>query len=271
MFKKLSNQCSLNTMISNIMKCLLAGILILFNPLLYAVEKTDLSPQKMDGNNTAINSNALSNSKDSGSSNTSSNTPKSNDSNNASNNNPTNSSNSSVDNGTDTSKFLTEHPDMQFTFLFPVDDEKITLKIIIPKSFQALESDPNSELLEFIPKTDTDPYKWTEIITLNKILGKSVTAPEYIESLNAEFIKSTKNAKIIEQDKHSYDGYQDASSIIQYNYNDRDEVVIFYSVSGPYDIANVQYALPLPSQDKLNETVQKLKDFTKNNLEIVKK
>lgn len=171
----------------------------------------------------------------------------------------------------DYSNFLNENSNLQFTFLFPINDDKIQLKVVIPKDFKPLQGDPNSEILEFIPKTDKDPYKWTEIITLNKILGTGITAPDYIESLDNMFVKSgVKDAKILETEKHSFDGYQDASSIIKYNANGRDEVVIFYSVSGRYDIANIQYALPLASQNDLDKTVQKLKDFIKNNTDVIK-
>jgi hypothetical protein len=168
------------------------------------------------------------------------------------------------------SDYLTKHKDLQFTFLFPVIEEQVKLKVTIPKHFKALEGDPNAVLLEFIPNTDKDPYKWTEIITLNKILGTGISANEYITRLNDSFLKTTKTAKILETDKHDYQGYQDASSIVQYQSNGRDEVVIFYSVSGPLDLANLQYALPLSSAEQLNETVQKLKDFIKTNVEIVK-
>lgn len=171
----------------------------------------------------------------------------------------------------DVSNFLKENSDLQFTFLYPIIEGKYQLMVRVPKNFKPLEGDPNAELLEFIPKTDQDPYKWTEILTLNKILGKGITAPDYIERLDNLYLKhDEKNTKIIETDKHNFGDYQDASSIIKYQGNGRDEVVMLYSVSGPYDIANVQYALPLTSPDELKATIQKLKDFIKKNLEVIK-
>lgn len=171
----------------------------------------------------------------------------------------------------DVSNFLKENSELQFTFLFPIIEDKIQLKVTVPKNFKALEGDPNAELLEFIPKTDEDPDKWSEILTLNKILGIGVTAPYYIENLGKLYLKPDAiNTKIIETNKHNFDKYQDASSIIKYQGNGRDEVVILYSVSGPLDIANVQYALPLPSPEALDETIRKLKEFIKNNVEVIK-
>jgi hypothetical protein len=170
----------------------------------------------------------------------------------------------------DADNFLTSHSDFQFTFLLPIVEDQIQLKITIPKTFKALESNPNARLLEFIPKTDQDPYKWSEIISITKILGKGVTSSDYIETLDQLFMESgIENAKIIEKNKQSFDHYQSASSIVQYRSKERDEVVIFYSVSGPLDIANVQYALPLSSPDKLNKTVQKLKEFIKTHVEVI--
>ncbi len=183
----------------------------------------------------------------------------------------------------DTSNFLFEHKDLQFTFLYPVVDDEIKLKVTIPKNFKPLEGNPEAELLEFIPNTDKDPYQWSEIISLTKILGTGITAKEYISKMEQLFKKNVDaHAKVLERDKHSYEGYQDASSIIQYRADKRDEIVILYSVSGPLDIANVQYALPLAasasssslassaSSEQIQQTVQKLKDFIKNNLEVVK-
>lgn len=177
-------------------------------------------------------------------------------------------------NGKDTSNFLFEHKDLQFTFLFPVIGDEIKLKVTIPKNFKPLEGNPEAELLEFIPNTDKDPYQWSEIISLTKILGTGITAKEYISKMEELFKENVDaRAKVLEREQHSYDGYQDASSIIQYHTEKRDEIVILYSVSGPLDIANVQYALPLPSSpssEMVRKTVQKLHDFIKNNLEVMK-
>lgn len=167
---------------------------------------------------------------------------------------------------------LEANKDSNFTILFPINvaSAKINLNVTVPSNFKPIKQETNSKLLEFMPKTDQDPFKWTEIITLNPIIGKRVSAADYIASMQKAMMEAATNPKIIESDKHDYGQYQDAYFIMQYKNKDRDELALFYSASGPYDLANVQYAVLLNNAQDLKSALKKLKSFMQNNVEIIK-
>lgn len=171
-----------------------------------------------------------------------------------------------------TSINLQEYKDANLSFLFPVNvmDAKINLSVEIPKDYKALQQDPKSTIMEFIPKSDKDPYKWSEIITLSPVIGKKVSASQYIEDLVKRMQQATNTAKVVESKNNQYEKYQDGYSIVQYQNNGRNEVVIIYGVSGPFDLATVQYALPFTKPEDLGSTVEKLKAFIKTNTMVIK-
>jgi hypothetical protein len=165
---------------------------------------------------------------------------------------------------------LLENRDAKIALRFPVNvqNSDINLNIQIPEHFKVLKPDPGSDILEFIPKRDKDPYKWTEIITVSPIIGHKVTADSYIDGMIAGMQNSADSLKIIEKSYDKQRNYQIATCILQYQVNKRDEVVIIYAASGPYDLASVQYALFLRTPRELNDTIQRLKDFIKTNIKL---
>ncbi len=160
----------------------------------------------------------------------------------------------------------------QLAFLFPVNiyDAKDKLQVVIPKNFKSVKQEPGSLILEFIPDTDKDPNKWSEILTLSPIIGESVQAPDFIEMMINGMSTASKEVKVLEKNGKKYDKYQEASAVVQYKTPARDEIVIFYSVSGPYDIATVQYALPLTSTKKedVDAATARVKDFIAKNTKM---
>lgn len=168
--------------------------------------------------------------------------------------------------------FRDKTQDQNLVFLFPVNvyDAKIKLEVDIPKNLKSVKQEAGSQILEFIPSTDTDSNKWSEILTLSPIIGESMQASDFIEIMINGMSAASKDAKVLEKSGKKYDKYQDATAIIQYKTPARQEIAIFYSVSGPYDIASVQYAQPLSSTKKedVDAAVGRLKDFIAKNTKV---
>lgn len=166
--------------------------------------------------------------------------------------------------------------DYHFDFIFPVNvfSSKVNLNVDIPKNFKPIEQPPNSGLLEFMPQSDIDPYQWSEIITLIPLIGKSINAKDYIAGLTGRFQDNDPNLTIVETHDQKYPDYQESYTIIKYRTSKfiktgRDEIVMLYAASGPYDAVCVQYALALKPNEDIAGAVQKLKQFMTNNVKIV--
>jgi hypothetical protein len=88
-----------------------------------------------------------------------------------------------------------------------------------------------------------------------------------------EFKKNATEVKVVDSFRNTAKDYQTGYSIIQYHVGERNEIVLVYAASGPYDLATAQYALNLAKTDKasVDTAVEKLKTFMKNNIQVIEK
>lgn len=147
-------------------------------------------------------------------------------------------------------------------------DKKINLKVTIPKDFKKIDQEPNNPLVEFIPITDQDPYQWSQIITIAPmIIGKKISAEQYINLITETFQNAAQNVKVIEKKNRSFKNYQDAYVLLQYRNQTREEGLLIYAVSGPEDLASAQYAVLL-NPSKIEEGLAQLKNYLSNNMSV---
>lgn len=166
-----------------------------------------------------------------------------------------------------------QNPEASFTFLLPVnvfEGQNINLRIKIPSNFKAIDQPPPpiTSLMEFIPYTDNSPLQWTEMITIAPIMGKKLPASKYMKNM-IEGMRAKTNFVILESKETKYDLYEESYLIGTYTFNFRNEIVLFYAASGPYDLATAQYAILLKNPGDLNPAVDKLKAFLINQLKIL--
>jgi hypothetical protein len=167
---------------------------------------------------------------------------------------------------------LTEYKDYTFNFLLPINfsNKKINLLVNIPKDFKVLENPPGAEFLEFVPQNDHDPDAWSEIITLTPYIGKKFSSKNMVQFVVSGIKKSASNLKVISENYQKYDGYEDASCMVRYTHQSRDELLMLYAVSGPYDAALVQYAIHLKDPGMMDMGMKKISDFFKTYVKIMK-
>lgn len=179
---------------------------------------------------------------------------------------------------TDGNAIATETTNGQkITYLLPINvfNHKIGLKVDVLPDFKKVPSIPGQEqtLIEFISVSDKDPYKWSEIITISPIIGAKINASAFLDFFLEAFKKNATEVKVIDSSRKVEKDFQTGYTIIQYHVGERDEIVLVYAASGPYDLATAQYAVHLPktNNESVDAAVQKLKLFMKNNLQVTDK
>ncbi len=165
-----------------------------------------------------------------------------------------------------------KHPSYALMLLFPVNvvNEKINLKVEIPKNFKKLDN-ANSDLLEFIPATDKDPYAWSEIITVIPYIGKRIKAKEIVKTISEGIKQGGQNAIVLEEKYTSNGQYDEAYAVIGYTNQSRMELIKMYAASGPYDSVVVQYTIHIKSHtDDFRIPIDKVDNYFKNHVRIIK-
>lgn len=171
----------------------------------------------------------------------------------------------------DSGKYVGE----SITKLMPInatlkEGERINLVVTVPKGYKCLQENLMDTFLEFIPQTDTDSYKWSEIITTVMYLGKCLKAEQIIDSLKNFIIKDDPSAKILDEATENKDVYKSGSVTIMYTSNNRKEVMFAKYFAGPYDCSGFQYSIALEDKKPLAYALKRIKDFIEKNTFISK-
>jgi hypothetical protein len=159
------------------------------------------------------------------------------------------------------------------TFLLPVDwskEEHCDLSVTIPKGYMSLQ--PNStwdeaELIEFIPVNETS-NKWSEIITIHRLVGKKVSAKKVTDLFLQRISQIVKTNVLFNES--SIDGYQSSYFMIKYTQNGKKEIMGAKYLSGLYDCEGVQYTIRLKPKQTEQEAIAKIEQFFDQNLIVIK-
>lgn len=146
-------------------------------------------------------------------------------------------------------------------------DQRVTLSVAVPESFRPL-SHPMAPTAEFIPKTDSDSYKWSQMITTQFIKGLKVSARDMLRGFKTEF-GTRGNARVIDASGKENPSFSLKTLAMAYESRGRRELVYMQYVSGPADCAGVQYALPLSATRDEAQALAQAEEFMKQNVTIV--
>lgn len=97
-------------------------------------------------------------------------------------------------------------PDATIRLLLPVNvvstlaatQRRCNLQVIIPGSFRNLTS-LESRKNEFIPKTDSNSFQWSEIITTETFPGSGMQASQFVSHLKDQIMLHSTDGRIIEE------------------------------------------------------------------------
>lgn len=160
----------------------------------------------------------------------------------------------------------------QLSFMLPINwssEGKCNLAVTIPEGYRSLQKESswqNSSIIEFIPQGEAD-YEWSEIITINKFIGKKITAEEMISALKSTFERVKGKTWREKSSKEKF--YTLAELEASYNFQGKPELVGCRYYSGPNDCVGVQYAIRSKRGQSDEELMKKIQTFLDTNTEII--
>ena len=182
--------------------------------------------------------------------------------------------------------------DVQVNYILPIDWSKekeasktrVNVLIRISKKFRCAYPFADDEtglismsnhfvktgMIEFISKEDLTPYKWSEIITLNRFLGKQINASFLVDMLINQIKQECIRSHIIARHNTEHQGCLSSFFSMAYDYDDRREIVYGAYYSGPYDCSGVQYAISLTDTMTEEKAKLKIEAFFKENVQVFK-
>lgn len=122
---------------------------------------------------------------------------------------------------------------------------------------------------EFIPANETGD-NWTQIITTNSFINKKLAAAQFIDYMQKRFQEAATQVTVIDSSLDNYPDYQRSCTTIDYQVNERHEMVAMCYYSGPYDAAGIQYAILYPADNPPKADVaKKLEAFLKAQTQVL--
>jgi len=154
----------------------------------------------------------------------------------------------------------------EILFVLPVNwttTPKYNLDVTIPKGFVPLQ--PVSEwekapLIEFIPKGEKN-NSWTEIISINKFIGKKIAADAFVAALRDQLFSKTQNGQILEESIEKMSNYIKAMFLLSYDFQDKHEVIEVIYYSGPFDCVGIQYTVRADKEHFEEDVIMKIRAF----------
>lgn len=158
------------------------------------------------------------------------------------------------------------------TLILPVNhmvpsEHWVSLEVTVPAIFKAA-GPAAAPVAEFIPITDSDPYKWSEQITTHFLKGAKKQARDFLKDMRTVFCNSS-NGRVIEASSQEDAHYSLRILAMVYEFRNRKEFVYMQYVSGPADCAGVQYALPLSASRDEAQALAQAEKFMKNNVKLI--
>lgn len=159
-------------------------------------------------------------------------------------------------------------------FLLPIDwteGKQINLAVKIPNNFVAIqppEAWGDANVIEFIPEGE-DANNWSEIITINRFVGKGISAFDFSKSLQKLMIDASTNGTVLKDDQSTQDSYKRALMGLAYDYQGRHEVIGAVYYSGPADCVGVQYTIRPDKNASDQETFAQIEDYFSDNTDVI--
>jgi len=149
--------------------------------------------------------------------------------------------------------------------------KQISLRVQIPKGYKPLQdmaSFAATGLGEFIPVSDTDPYNWSEIFTVQTMPGKGIKASQGVAHIQQMIAGQSSEMEVLSSTNKDMGSYQVASALIRYKTSKRQELCYVQYMSGPMDLSGFQFSVPVIGKQGEAEARKKIERM-KNNKAII--
>lgn len=164
------------------------------------------------------------------------------------------------------------------SFILPINDslkegERLELTVNIPNGYKALQPKgkfKTDKMAEFIPVSDSDPFKWSKIITVQTMPDSNIDASKLAESIAMKIAKSSPpgKAKLIGMETMDFKDYKAAWVMVNYQYGKRNELLYALYYSGPKDCSGFQYSIALNKGISLKGAIKQIENFVNNDKNI---
>ncbi|MCX5924318.1 MAG: hypothetical protein NTZ68_02755 [Candidatus Dependentiae bacterium] len=142
---------------------------------------------------------------------------------------------------------------------------QIYLNVVIPKIFHSID---DSDSLVFIPKTDKGVDTPEESILIKEFFF--VSALEFMYARQRFMLMTCPKVSILESKNKEYSNYSESSFMAIYASYNQTSIVAEKYFSGPKSFFVIMYTIAISSSMTEEMAKQKIKDFTTNNIKIVK-
>ena len=146
------------------------------------------------------------------------------------------------------------------------DNRAVNLSVQIPDYFRLLQQ-TNSRCLEFIPKTDTDEYQWSEIVAVQSFAKLPVIAEKIVHNLCRGLQQGATRVQVLENSVSSYSKYKVATLRIAYTVAGFRKLLHAHYFSGPCNCSGVQYAVNCSGISE-EEATLKIYRFLRSQVEV---
>ena len=146
--------------------------------------------------------------------------------------------------------------------------QRINLLVNVPHGMRALQN-PQGTFVEFIPVTDKDEYKWSQIITLHTLIGQQIPAEKVIQSIKNGIQKDAQSVTVLVSSNQLRSTHSEATIALSYVHNSRRQVMFARYYSGPFDCSGFQYTAVVGANESEATVLKKLKDFAEKNTSLL--
>ena len=150
---------------------------------------------------------------------------------------------------------------------------RVHLTVLIPQDFGSvlpIDQVINANMLEFIPKTDKSVDAWSEIITIQKYIDRSIISSQLTNYIQQSIQKQVQQPMIIESINQEHSNYSESFFVMTYVNRGRKEILAGKYFSGPCDCSGVQYTIILSDGMTEKKAMSKIKNFMNQNIALVR-
>jgi hypothetical protein len=147
--------------------------------------------------------------------------------------------------------------------IYSSQNEKINLSVQIPKNFKALISAAEAaklKYLKFIPNNE-ESNNWSELLTLQILTDKRMSAVQYTLNLKQEFQKQFKNATLLQQFNKTEDKFLISTLAYVYENQGRREIVYMRYYSSSNHLSGLQFTRVVDAKADAKVILQEMIDY----------
>lgn len=133
--------------------------------------------------------------------------------------------------------------------------KNIDLKFNISGAYKPLQP-LNCELVEFIPNEDEDPFRWSEIISVQSFPKKAISSNALVTYIFDDFIKND-GGTVLFRKKYLDEDLEAAYGAVAYTHKGRKEIAVLSYFSTVEGVVGLQHSILVDPNESLDSQAEK--------------